>query len=90
MGLPTLRDKRSEHAIIAGRGAGLGCETIYLPTESNASEFRVKEGNIFVAAAGYRFLGVIAPTDEEFTVVDTDDGRFPPSSQIILLVKARC
>jgi len=49
----------------------------------------VKKGNIFVAAAGYRFLRVIAPTDEEFTVVDTDDDRFPPSVQIILFVKRR-
>ena len=60
------------------------------PTESNASDFRVKESNILMAAADSGLFGVIAPTDEEFTVVDADDGRFPPSSQIILLVKARC
>jgi hypothetical protein len=57
---------------------------------SNASEFRVEESNILMAAADSGLFGVIAPTDEEFTVVDADDGRFPPSSQIILLVKARC
>ena len=60
-----------------------------MPTKSYAGDFRVKEGNIFVAAADCGFLGVIAPTDEEFTVVDTDDDRFPPSVQIILFVKRR-
>jgi hypothetical protein len=33
--------------------------------------------------------GFIAPTDEEFIVVDADDDRFPPSCQIILSVNAR-
>ena len=42
-----------------------------------------------MAAADSGFLRVIAPTDEEFTVVDTDDDRFPPSVQIILFVKRR-
>jgi hypothetical protein len=58
--------------------------------ESNASEFRVKEGNIFVAAADSGLFGVIAPTDEEYIIVNADDDRFPPTNQIILLVKARC
>ena len=61
-----------------------------LPTKSYAGDFRVKEGNIFMAAADSGLFGVIAPTDEEFTVVDTDDDRFPPSVQIILFVKHRC
>jgi hypothetical protein len=39
-----------------------------------------------MAAAGSRLIVLIAPTD----VVDADDDRFPPSSQIILLVKTRC
>ncbi|MGO9239082.1 MAG: hypothetical protein ACLP4V_35085 [Methylocella sp.] len=43
-----------------------------------------------MAAADSGLFGVIAPTDEEFTFVNADDDRFPPSSQIILLVKARC
>jgi hypothetical protein len=50
----------------------------------------VKESNIFVAAADSGLIGFIAPTDEEFTVVNADDDRFPPTGQIILLVKARC
>ncbi|HEY8007993.1 MAG TPA: hypothetical protein VIE66_14610 [Methylocella sp.] len=49
----------------------------------------MKEGNIFPAAAGSGLIGVIAPTDEEFTVIDADYDRFPPSGQIILLVKGR-
>ena len=39
----------------------------------------MQEGNIFVAAAGYRFLRVIAPTDEEFTVVDTITASHQPA-----------
>jgi hypothetical protein len=39
----------------------------------------MQEGNIFVAAAGYRFLRVIAPTDEEFTVVDTITASHRPA-----------
>jgi hypothetical protein len=45
------------------------------PLESNASDFRVKEGNIFLAAAGPRLVGVTLPTDEEFTVLDADEDR---------------
>ncbi|MGH6823466.1 MAG: hypothetical protein ACRECP_09230 [Methylocella sp.] len=50
----------------------------------------MKEGNIFPAAAGSKRGGVIAPRDEEFTVVKADDDRFPPIVQIFLLVKVRC
>jgi hypothetical protein len=54
-----------------------------------ANEFRVKNGNVFTTAAGSRLIGFIAPTDEEFIVVDADDDRFPPSCQIIVSVNAR-
>jgi hypothetical protein len=49
----------------------------------------VKKGNIFVAAADSGLIGVIAPTDEEFIVVNADDDRVPPSDQILARVKAR-
>jgi hypothetical protein len=40
--------------------------------ESNAGDFRVKDANIFAAAAAADsgLIGVIAPTDKKFTVVD--------------------
>jgi hypothetical protein len=38
--------------------------------KSNAGDFRVKDANIFVAAADSGLIGVIAPTDKKFTVVD--------------------
>ena len=50
----------------------------------------MKKGNVFLGATGSGLLGLIAPTDKEFTVVDADDDRFPPSRQIILFVKAGC
>jgi hypothetical protein len=43
--------------------------------ESNARDFRVKKGNMFLAAAGPGLVGVTLPTDEEFTVVDADNDR---------------
>jgi hypothetical protein len=58
--------------------------------ESNAGDFRVKEGNIFVGAADSGLFGVIAPTDKEFTVVDAEDDRFPhpawQASYLLLLL----
>ena len=53
-----------------------------------ASEFRVKKGNIFLGATGSGLLGVIAPTDEEFAIVDPYDDRLPPTGHIVLLIKA--
>jgi hypothetical protein len=43
--------------------------------ESNARDFRVKKGNMFLAAAGPGLVGVTLPTDEEFTIVDADNDR---------------
>lgn len=40
----------------------------------------MKKANIFPAAAGSGLTGVIAPTDEEFVVLDADDDRFPPTN----------
>ena len=53
----------------------MGCSHRPLLTSlvSNASDFRVKEGNIFLGATGSGLLGLIAPTDKEFTIVDADD-----------------
>jgi hypothetical protein len=53
------------------------------PLQSNASDFRVKEGDIFLAAADSGLIGVTLPTDEEFTVVTADDVR-PSMSQYIV------
>ena len=50
----------------------------------------MKEGSIFAAAADSRLIGFIAPTDEEFIVVDADDDRLPPFDQIVVLIKACC
>ena len=44
----------------------------------------MKKGNIFLAAADSGLFGVIAPPDEEFTIVNADDHRLPPAGQIIL------
>jgi hypothetical protein len=52
--------------------------------ESNTGDFRVKKGNVFMAAADSGLFGFILPTDEEFTVIDPYDDRLPPSGQIIL------
>lgn len=56
---------------------------------SNASDFRVKEGNMFLAAAGSGLVGVTLPTNEEITIVDSDGYGFPPAVQIVDLIKAR-
>jgi hypothetical protein len=51
------------------------------PLELRAGEFWVKKGNIFPAAADSGLIGFIAPTDQEFTVVDADDDCFLASHQ---------
>jgi hypothetical protein len=45
----------------------------------------VQKGNIFAAAAHSGLIGVITPTDKKFIVVNADDHRLPPASQIFLL-----
>ena len=47
--------------------------------ESKASEFRMKEGNIFAATAGSGLILVIAPTDKEFVVVNAIPKKFGAS-----------
>ena len=48
------------------------------------SDATYEEGNIFLTAADSGLFGVIAPPDEEFTIVNADDHRLPPAGQIIL------
>ncbi len=51
----------------------------------------MKEGNIFLAAAGSGLVGVTAPTNEEFTVVDpTNRPNYPARpSRLQWLVRGR-
>jgi hypothetical protein len=46
-------------------------------TLAMTDDIRVKEGNIFVAAAASGLIGFIAPTDQEFIIVNADADRFP-------------
>jgi hypothetical protein len=39
-----------------------------------------EEGQYIPGSAGSGLAGVIAPTDEEFTAIDADEDRFPPTN----------